>query len=182
LEEDIRLIRQIRRTGDRAAADSLVRKYFDEIYAYVFRQTSDRQTAMNLTQNIFISMLQSIGNYDAKKASFRTWLYRIATNKTIDYYRSRAAENLRVLSVEDLDVPDETAFTRQIEMKALLARVQRYVGSLEMSVQQIFRLKFFGEYTFAQIAALLDLPESTVKSRYYRLLKQLKEEFRDEVD
>jgi len=182
LEEEIRLIRKIQRTGDRAAADRLIRKYFDEIYAYVYKQTSDKHTAMNVTQNIFIAVLQSMGNYDAKKASFRTWLYRIATNKTIDYYRSRAAENSRVLRMEEIDVPDESEFTRRIETKDLWTRVQRYIRSLEVSLQQIFRLKFFGEYTFAEIAALLGMPESTVKSKYYRLLKLLKEEFQGEYD
>jgi RNA polymerase sigma-70 factor (ECF subfamily) len=182
LEDEIRLIRKFQKTGDRAAADRLIRKYFDEIYAYVYKQTSDKHTAMNLTQNVFIAVLQTMGNYDAKKASFRTWLYRIATNKTIDYYRSRAAEKNRVLSMEDMDIPDATEFTRRVERKDLLTRVQSYIRSLEMSWQQIFRLKFFGEYTFAQIAAFLDLPESTVKSKYYRLLKLLKEEFKDEYD
>jgi len=182
LEDDIRLIRRLQRTGDREAADRLVRKYFDEIYRYVFRQTSDKDTAMNLTQHIFIAMLQSIGTYDGRKGSFRNWLYRIATNKTIDYYRGRSAERKHVLSMDGMDIPDETEFTSRIERKALLARVQSYVGSLEMSLQQIFRLKFFGEYTFGQIAAMLGLPESTVKSRYYRMLKTLREEFGDEYD
>ena len=134
MEEEIRLIRKIQRTGDRAAADRLIRKYFDEIYAYVYKQTSDKHTAMNVTQNIFMAVLQSMGNYDAKKASFRTWLYRIATNKTIDYYRSRAAENSRVLRMEEIDVPDESEFTRRIETKDLWTRVQRYIRSLEVSL------------------------------------------------
>ncbi len=181
LEDEIRLIRRLQRTGDRAAADRLIRQYFDEIYRYVYKQTSDKDNAMNLTQNIFIAMLQSIGTYDGR-ASFRTWLYRIAINKTIDYYRSRASERRYVLSMEGLDIPDETEFTHRIEMKALLARVQRYIDSLETCLQQIFRLKFFGEYTFGQIAAMLGMSESAVKSRYYRLLKSLKEEFGDELD
>lgn len=182
MEEEIGLIRKIQRTGNRAAADALIRKYFDEIYMYVYKQTSDKETAMNLTQNIFISMFQSIANYDAKKASFRTWLYRIATNKTIDYFRSRTIEKKLVLNIEEIDIPDEAEFTHQIEMKALLSRVQSYINSLEISLQQIFRLKFFGEYTFTQIAALLNLPESTVKTKYYRLLKILREEFKDEYE
>jgi len=182
LQEDIRLIRKIQITGSRAAADQLVRKYFDEIYAYVYKQTSDKQTAMNLTQTIFIAVLQSIRNYEARQASFRTWLYRIATNKTIDYFRSQTTERKHVLRIEDIDLPDETEFTRQIEIKALLSRVHMYINSLEMSLQQIFRLKFYGEHTFAQIAALLDMPESTVKTKYYRLLKLLREEFKDECD
>ena len=182
LEGEIHLIRKIQRAGNRAAADALIREYYDEVFRYVYRQTSDKHTAMDLTQNVFISMLQSISNYDAKQAGFRTWLYRIATNKTIDYLRSRTAERKRVLDIEDIDIPNEAEFTRQIDTKDLLTRLQGYVNALEIDLQQIFRLKFFGQYTFTQIAALLSLPESTVKSKYYRLLKTLKEEFGDEYD
>ena len=104
------------------------------------------------------------------------------TGMPVDYFRSRTTERNRVLDREDVDIPDEAEFTRQIELKDLLSRLQGYVNSLEIDLQQIFRLKFFGEYTFAQIAALLSLPESTVKSKYYRLLKVLREEFKDEYD
>src|SRR5690554_7444196 len=96
---------------------------------------------MNLTQNIFVAVLQSIASYNAKKASFRTWLYRIATNKIIDFFRSQATEKKHVLSIEGMDIPDEVEFTRQIEIKALLSNVQTYVNSLEMNLQQIFRLR-----------------------------------------
>jgi RNA polymerase sigma-70 factor (ECF subfamily) len=119
---------------------------------------------MDLTQNIFIAMLQSISSYDGQQAGFRTWLYRIATNKTIDYLRGHTAQRRQVLDIEEIDIPDETEFTRQIEIRALLSRLQAYVNSLKMDLQQIFRLKFFGEYTLVQIAALLSLPELTVKS------------------
>jgi RNA polymerase sigma factor (sigma-70 family) len=180
LYEEMRLIRRIQRTGSRAAADALIREYYDEIYIYVRKQTEDKHTAMDLTQNIFISMLQSISHYDRKQAGFRTWLYRIATNKTIDYLRSRTAERRQVLDIEDIDIPDEAEFTRRIETRDLLLRLQDYLNSLAVDLQQIFRLKFFGGYTFMQIAALLSLPESTVKSKYYRLLKMLREEFKDE--
>jgi len=180
LDGELGLIRKIQRSGNKAAADTLIREYYDEIYIYVFRQISDKHTAMDLTQTIFISVLQSISNYDRKQASFRTWLYRIATNKTIDYLRSRSIKNKRVLDVEDVDIPDEVEFARQIEIKDLVSRLQGYVNTLEVDIQQIFRLKFFGEYTFAQIATLFAHPESTVKSKYYRLLKMLREEFKDE--
>lgn len=180
LEEEIRLIRKIQRTGNPLAADKLIRKYFDEIYVYVYKQTSDKEAALDLTQNIFIAVLQSLANYDAKQGSFRTWLYRTAKYKTIDYFRSQRTEKRHVLSIEDLEIPDEAEFTRQVEIKDIYSKVQSYINSLERSLQQIFRLKFFGEHTFGQIAALLHIPESTVKSKYYRLLKLLREEFKDE--
>jgi RNA polymerase sigma factor (sigma-70 family) len=182
LDEEMRLIRKVQRLGDRVAADALIRKHYDEIYRYIYKQTSDKHTAMDLTQNVFISMLRAIPNYDNRQASFRTWLYRIATNKTIDYFRSRTTERKHILNIEDIDIPDETELIHQIEIKALLSQVQDYVNTLEVNLQQIFRLKFFGEYTFTQIAALMSMPESTVKSKYYRLLKTLREEFKDEYN
>jgi len=180
LDGEMRLIRKIQKTGDRAAADVLIRNYYDEILSYVYRQISDKHTAMDLTQNIFVSMLQSISGYDPKRAGFRTWLYRIATNKTIDYLRRKTTEKICILNIDDVEIPDEIEFTRHMENEELLYRLQMYVNSFDMDLQQIFRLKFFGEYTFMQIAAALSIPESTAKTKYYRLLKTLREEFKDE--
>ncbi|MFT4146224.1 MAG: RNA polymerase sigma factor [Mobilitalea sp.] len=182
MDEELRLIRKVQRTGDRVAADALLRKYYDEIYRYVYKQTSDKHIAMDLTQNIFISVLRTISSYDNKHAGFRTWLYRIATNKTIDYFRSRATERKHIFNIEDVEIVDETEFIHQLEIKDLLSKMQAYINSLEVNLQQIFRLKFYGEYTFIQIASLLSLPEATVKSKYYRLLKNLREEFKDEYN
>ena len=180
MNKEIQLIRKIQKRGDRAAADLLIQKYYDEIYCYAFKQTANKDVAMDLTQNIFISMLRSITNYDEKLAGFRTWLYKIATNKMIDYLRSYTAERKLLLDVEDIDIPDETEFTKQVEDNDLISQVMEYVNSLDVTAQQIFRLKFFAEHTFSQIANLLILPEATVKTKYYRSLKTLREEFRDE--
>ena len=179
LEEEIRLIRKIQASGNRAAADLLVRKYFDEIYAYVCKQTSDKHTAMNLVQNIFVSMLQSIGGFRCK-ASFRTWLYRIATNKTIDYFRSQKRRKCMCFASTIWTFGRNRIYEKD-GRKGLGVQSAVLRSIVEMSLQQIFRLKFFGEYTFSEIGAF-DMPESTVKSKYYRLLKLLREEFKNEYD
>ena len=73
-----RLIQKIKLFGSSKNADTLVRMYYDEIYYFVVRQINDRDEAYDMTQDIFISMLRSVGSYKEKLASFRTWLYRIA--------------------------------------------------------------------------------------------------------
>ena len=180
LNEEKGLISRVQRTGNRKAADELIRKYYDEIYIYIYKQISDKYTAMDLTQNIFIAMLQSISTYDSKKSGFRTWLYRIATNKIIDYFRKQSVESRRIVDIGEYDIGDQMTFTIDIENKELLLRLQDYINSFDVSSQQIFRLKIFAEYTFPQIANILSLPESTIKSKYYRLLKIIREEFKDE--
>ncbi len=175
-----RLISSIQRTGSRKAADELIRNYYDEIYTYAYRQVLDKHTAMDVTQNIFISMLHSLPIYDREKAGFRTWLYRIATNKIIDYFRKKSAERRVIVDIGEYEIQDQNVFTFDIENKELLLRLQDFINVFDMNSQQIFRLKIFGEYNFSQIAASLSLPESTVKSKYYRLLKIIREEFKDE--
>lgn len=56
------LIKKIQKKQDRRAADELIRLYYKEIYVYVFKQLSAKETAMDVTQEIFLSMLQTIGN------------------------------------------------------------------------------------------------------------------------
>ena len=84
-QQEQKWINGIRLFGSKKDADQLVRSYYDEIYIFVFRQINDAEKALDLTQDIFISMLQSIPAYNKQMSSFRTWLYRIATNKVIDY-------------------------------------------------------------------------------------------------
>ena len=180
MQDEKHIIRRIQKHGDHTATDLLIRNYYDEIVAYAYKQTNDREIAMDLTQNIFISMLHTIARYDERQASFRTWLYKIATNKIIDYHRSRGAIRYKTLDLDEIDIPDETDFVLNLEHEDLTARIGTYVGRYDAGTQRIFRLKIFGEYTFAEIANMTKMPEATVKTKYYRLLKNLKEEFGNE--
>ena len=89
VDREQRLIRLVQKRRDRRAANELVEQYYNEIFAYTFRQTSQRESALDLTQEIFVSALGSIDRYSSEKGSFRTWLYRIATNKIIDACRRK---------------------------------------------------------------------------------------------
>ena len=178
MDTELRLITKIRKDGDRAAADTLVRKYYDEIYRFMRKQTSDSDAALDLTQEVFISILRSINRFNPKKgAGFRTWLYKIATDKTVDYFRSRAARRVETLSIDDVQPIDETDFTLRFEDRDFTERVCVFVNALPTDTQRIFRLHIFGGYTFAAIAEQTEMPESSVKSKYYRLLNTLRKEF-----
>lgn len=179
MSDELRLIRKVK-NGDLAAADTLIRNYYDEIFRFIRKQTPEEETALDLTQEIFISLLKTIARYDPKKgAGFRTWLYKIATDKTIDYFRSRAARITETLSLDDVEPIDDTDFTEQIANKEFAERVCAYVSKFPPDTQKIFRLHIFGNYTFAEIAESMQMAEGSVKSKYYRLLNKLRSEFDD---
>ena len=151
MDRDTKLIRDILRRGSKTAADELIRTYYDEIYIYTFRQCSNKDEALDLTQNIFIAALGSLPSFDSKKASFRTWLYRIATNKVIDLRRRFVPVTV---PIEDNDISTEDSFITNIENQELLEIVEKYVSALDPAVQEIFRLRVYGEKTFPEIASL----------------------------
>lgn len=180
VENEQKWIDKLKRKQKSKEADKLISKYYDEIYVYAYRQTHNKDLAMDLTQEIFISMLRSITLYDEKKASFRTWLYRIASNKIIDYRRSRQSRELLSIDTESFEMAVEPDFEQAMENSELISKIEEYVSSFDAGCQEIFRLRVFGEYGFAEIASAVSIPESTVKTNYYRMIKKIRKELEDE--
>lgn len=136
---------------------------------------------MDLTQEVFVRVLRAYSTYDPAKASLRTWIYRVATNHVIDYRRSRRAKEELALPLpqeQDTAVQD---FEKAFEDRELLQRVEAYVGGYPQQMQQIFRLRIYSDLSFADIARLTETNESTVKTGFYRLLRQIRKEFADEL-
>ncbi|WP_297133851.1 RNA polymerase sigma factor [Terrisporobacter sp.] len=178
MDKDLRLIKKIKKRNSRSAADELISNYYKEIYIYVFKQTSDKETSMDITQEIFISMLKSLDSFDENKSSFRTWLYRIATNKVVDYFRSKNYKYTNLIeTIEDKQIEDITDFTVNLEHKEDVEKIQEIVNKLSSEHQEIFRLKIFLQATFLEISKILELSESTVKTKYYSIIKKIKKEF-----
>lgn len=167
-------IRDVQRNGSRTAADHLIRAYYDEIYIFVCRQTGSKEDAMDLTQNIFLAVLRALPSFNGRKASFRTWIYRIAANKVID---ARRRFRPGAVPLEDGEVSDGTDFAAQVQDRLLLEQIEAYVSALEPRVQTVFRLRLYGDKSFPEIAAVLGETEAAVKSQYYRLMGRLRKEF-----
>jgi RNA polymerase sigma factor (sigma-70 family) len=175
-------IRRVQRKGDERAANELVSLYYQQIYAFVYKQTFNKELSLDLTQEIFIGMLQSIHGFDPNRASFKTWLYKIATNHVVDYFRSRSYQYERIVdSMEGVDVPETSDFTLELEYREVIEKAGAFINGLDSFSQQVMRLKLFAEHTFQEIASLLERPESSVKTRYYAVMKKLKEEMEAET-
>lgn len=179
MDQESKWIRDIQRRGDKArgAAEGLIDAYYNEIYVFAYRQTGHKEDAMDLTQDIFLAVLRALPGFDRRKAAFRTWLYRIAANKSID--RLRRARPVTV-PLEGLELPEPVCFTQQLQDRQLLEQVEAYVARQDPQLQAVFRLHLYGDKPFPEIAAILGLSESAVKSRYYRLLERLRKEFSHE--
>ena len=170
-------IRRVQNSAHGESANKLVEKYYKEIFKFVYKQSFDEQLALDLTQEVFIRMLQSISAFDPKRATYRTWLYRIASNHCIDYYRSKSFRaGKQTIYVEEIEIDGVDHVMEQLETKEQFVKVNELLLKFDLELQQIVRYKLFLELTFHEIASFLNLPESTVKTKYYAAIKKLRKE------
>ena len=167
VEQEQKWIRAIQRRNSRAAAEQLIQAYYDEIYRFVYRQTGSREDAMDLTQSIFIAVLRALPGYRAERASFRTWMYRIVVNESLQLLKARERE---VLSGEDQPEASYQEPGFEAPEEDLMAQLDR----LEWTEQEVIRLRYFEELSLKEIAEILTMNLNTVKAKLYRGLKKLK--------
>ena len=125
---DARWVRAVCRRGSRTAAEKLVHAYYDEIYVFAYRQTGCKEDALDLTQGIFMAVLRSLPTFDRRKASFRTWLYRVATNKAID---ARRRARPAAVPLDGVEVPASGDFSAQVRNRLFVEQVEAFVSTLD---------------------------------------------------
>ncbi len=162
--------------GDQDAFAQLLELHQNKVYGLTLRLTSSPEDAMELTQETFFNAWRGLPNFHFE-SKFSTWLYRLATNATIDFLRRekrRKSLTVTSLSAEDdpqrlLDIPDRR-FTPQdeLERKEFQAAVRRGLEQLSDEHRQVLVLRELNGLSYAEIAQVLDIEEGTVKSRISR--------------
>lgn len=167
------------RKGDTLAFNRLVLKWERTIYNVALRMLQNREEAAEVTQEVFLMAFQGIRSFRGD-SRFSTWLYRIALNRCMTRARQRPqgvhfsldGEIAGVSSAEQLRVA-ETQSSDLIRSEKQ-RRVRKALAHLPPEQRAVVELKFFQDMTFEDIAAVLETPLSTVKSRLYAGLEMLK--------
>lgn len=166
-------------SGDADAFGVIVRRWERRIYALAFGMLGREEDARDATQETFLAAFRNLRGFRGE-AKVSSWLHRIAVNQCIT--RQRRARVRGESALEDETERDEAAFTvaahdspaRHAESRQRTEAVRRAVNALQPELRQVVVMKEFEEMTFQEIAETLDLPLSTVKSRLYTALKQLR--------
>lgn len=180
IESDAYLVEQILNDNDQMAAHDLIERHYKKVYKSIYMRINDAELAKDLTQETFISVLKSLNQFDSTKASFNTWISRIALNKIIDYKRGRQSKESMMTDVL-MDYEEESTqrvdddVINSITKDRILARLKNY----DEDVGKIFLLRAEQGYSFVEIADMMGIGVSTVKNKYYSLVKKLRKELED---
>ena len=179
-ETDQYLIRQILEQDDKEAASVLIERYYKTVYREIYIKTSDEELSLDLTQETFIAVLRALPQFDDKKASFKTWITRIAQNNVIDYRRSR--QNHEALMTDVLEGYDRAAndnIEENVLNRIANEKVKSILETQDKELQTIFIMKAQEGYTFSEISQKTGISVGVAKNRYYKFVKEVRKEMHE---
>jgi len=150
-------------------------KYADQIYRYIARRTGNNyDTAHDILSQTFLDALQHIKDYTWQGFPFSSWLYKIAHNNVIKFYKK--SEKTRYSPIEDArNISDLNENVEdKLESKITQQQVQEMMEKLEGEEQEILRLKFFEGVSNIEIADIMGLSITNVGVKVFRVLKKAK--------
>ena len=190
--KDFGLIDKATNEGDEKAFAELMERYKKPVYHMILKMVRNVDDAEDLTIEAFAKAFKNLHKFK-KDFTFSTWLFRIATNNTIDFIRKKKLETYSLntsfsddsgdavtIDVEDKNLtPDEeTIKTQKIEL------VRMFVDKLPAKYQRLVRLRYFDELSYEEIATEIEAPLGTVKAQLHRareLMYELVKEKRQHI-
>lgn len=162
--------------NDQDAFAELVYLFQDPVYNLCYRMLGDAGEAEDATQEAFLRAFLNLRRYDTQR-SFKTWLMSIASNHCIDRWRKR---RMQLVSLDDEPTAAALALSSSDplpEQAALSAEQSEMLQSLLMKLEESYRLplilRYWYDYSYAEIAQLMDTTESAIKSRLFRARRTL---------
>ncbi len=172
-EQDQKFVEDAKRDPEKFVV--LYDKYFDQIYRYVSRRVNDRDMAHDLVSQTFYDALSHIQSFEWRGYPFSSWLYKIAHNNVLKWYRQN--QKMRVVELDEFGPIRDNAVDlhRDIVQQEEENEIKKVIDQLEHEEREIIRLKYFEEVSNIEIAEIMGLSANHIGVKIYRALKKLKQ-------
>jgi RNA polymerase sigma-70 factor (ECF subfamily) len=186
-ENDSDLISRAK-NGDSKSYDKLLKKYKNSVYSLVLRMVRNSQEAEDLTQEAFIKAFNSLASFNEEYA-FSTWLYKIATNNCIDFFRKRKLQTYSLdkpIQYKDSEIQHDIPDPDLNPEKSIMASernklIKEAINKLPEKYHRAIVLRHSEEKSYEEIAEILGLPLGTVKARIFRAREMLNKTLKDSL-
>lgn len=159
--------------GESSAFGLLYDYYQPRIYRFIFFKVGQKEEAEDLTHEVFLSAWQNIRSYKNRGFPFSSWLYQIARNRIIDYYRTRKSDiGLEEIDPEKFSVPPSVYSTT--EEKLELEKLINSIRKLKPEYQDVIIMRFIEDMPIKEVAAFFKKSEGAVKILQHRAIAELK--------
>ena len=173
VDEDRELVKRTLQ-GEKQAFEMILIKHQQPLLNYIGRMVGNRELALDFTQEVFIKTYTSLSTYQPE-FKFRTWLFKIASNYIIDFWRKKKIDTFSIDqagSREDdrppFEIPsDDRSICAQFELTELRGKIEKALDRLPPHLRELFVWRHINEFSYDEIAEIKDIPVGTVKNRVF---------------
>lgn len=156
--------------GEIEAFTELYDKYVEKIYNFIFYRVSNRALAEDLTSEVFLRAFDRIETFNPEKSKFSTWLFQIAKNRLIDYYR--AMKPLDELN-ESMEIASDYSVIDEVDKVFDAMRVKAILDKLESNERDLIIMRLWDDLSYREITELTGRSEASLKMHFSRIMKKL---------
>lgn len=153
--------------------EPLYKRYFQRIANYLYHRVEDKETAFELTSQVFYKALENLPKYKPMGVPFSAWLFRIAANEINLWYRKNNA--IRVLSIDRDGLGELKGDMEESDQSETDEKLFTALQTLKEEDMELINMRFFEKRSFKEICEILDMNESACKMKLYRILEKLKQ-------
>ena len=147
--------------------------YVNKIYRFVYYRTNHKETAEDITSVVFMKSMNKISSYSFEKGTFSSWLYKIARNSVIDYYRSKK-------DVDDIDdfwnLGEDNNLDRRVDANMKLDEIKEYLKKFSDEQREIIIMRIWDGLSYKEISEITGKNVGALKVTVSRILKKIKNE------
>ena len=160
--------------GNAEAMGMLYEQHHQSIYRYLVYRLNDSHVAEDLTSEVFLKMVQFIASYRATNATFRAWLFQVARNLSIDYFRRNRAHPVKTID-EEMEAPRQEHPEDCAEQALTSEMLQKALAQLGDDQRDVILLRFVEGMPLSEVASALHRSEDAVKGLQRRALLGLRD-------
>ena len=168
-QPDQALLRRAQK-GDEAAFTEIVRAYETPVHNYILRLTGDRSLAEDLTQEVFVRVLNGLPKFSLR-CKFTTWLFQVTKNRVLDELRARERRPSGFVSFDD--IPPLECYDQPVERAETIDAIWRAVQDLNPDLKMALLLRDVVGLPYIEIADVLETTLSTVKWRIFKAREEV---------
>ncbi|NQS98859.1 MAG: sigma-70 family RNA polymerase sigma factor [candidate division Zixibacteria bacterium] len=171
------IIQEINPEYNHEALANICFEYYPKIYRYIYYRIQQKEEAEDITSEVFLRLVKSV---DKIKGGFQGWLYKIAENLLVDYFRRRGVRVRVMETVEDLDaIPEEKSDTMELLKQDDLERDMKF---LTTDQYKMIILKYVEGYSTKEIAEIMHKSVGAIKALQFRALETLRKFFTEDTN
>lgn len=173
MESDQSLIERFRGAGDESAFNLLVERHQRAAYRLAYRFAGDHEDANDLAQEAFVRVYKNLVSFRGD-ASFKTWLYRIVVNLSLNHVKRKKRRDTGRVSVDDVSLPVESTSLEEVLASEARDELRGAIETLPEKQRETLILKVFQELKFREVANVMKCSVGTAKANYFHAVQGLK--------